>query len=361
METKPIGVLNIKLLNAGEFHVKVECVEEEKGETLLVSALSTNMKEKFMASFDASALKLITQELPQKASKLAKIINDCLKNSRNDIIFRPAFGSNRNSEKDRPLPGDSLFMNFSIENDLASANYTLELKASKIEIQDILFEEKGNAEGVTQLQQQLQKLELKYEALAKELKSVKEDKTNNDQLEQLKKSVVTATRKAEEAASYSQTNSSKLYKLENARADVVDILQFSKAIYMKLDKGQSSGNATFWTWTNTVHNQADHFTLSTTSQVNDSVIILKKGVYEVNIRVAFNNSANSTYTALYVNSVEVSRAYMSYNTNFTASTVISELFEFQPNTKLQVYQTYNSGPMKDNFSNVFCILKISES
>lgn len=129
-----------------------------------------------------------------------------------------------------------------------------------------------------------------------------------------------------------------------------------EAIFVKLDQGYHAGSGQYWQWNGCSKVNPDYFQLTTTSYNNDTMIIKKKGTYLVLIRTAFTNSANSMYMSLYANGSDVARCYNNFNTNYSASAQINEVFQFQDNTKLQVYQSYNSGPINSNPNNQFSIV-----
>jgi len=147
---------------------------------------------------------------------------------------------------------------------------------------------------------------------------------------------------------------------EEAEAQLETLSTTHKAphqgIVAKLTGGILNQNGGSWAWNTTIHLPVDYFTLSPSK---DTITIVQAGVYMVLCRTAFTNSSNGVYMSLFANDVEIARCYNCFNTNYTASTQINEVFNFQANTRLRITQTYNNGPTHGDPINQFSVLYLS--
>jgi len=128
------------------------------------------------------------------------------------------------------------------------------------------------------------------------------------------------------------------------------------SIHAKFDNGTHGGNGQYWQWNNITAMPEEFFSRTTESYSNDTITIKKAGTYLILIRTAFTNSTNGLYLSLYINGSDVARCYNNFNTGYSASTQINEVFQVNANTKLQVYQSYNSAPINSNPNNQFSIV-----
>jgi len=151
--------------------------------------------------------------------------------------------------------------------------------------------------------------------------------------------------------SYTKSHANRLNKIEDALFTGPS-KQEPPVHYAKLTGGTCGGNGGYWNWATVASMDSEYFQYN-----NANLIILKDGVYTVMIRTGVTTS-NNAYMALYSNGAAIATCYSSNNANLQTSFVISEIFKFTANTKLQVYQTYNNAPINNDPNNHFTVLRL---
>jgi len=151
--------------------------------------------------------------------------------------------------------------------------------------------------------------------------------------------------------SYTKSHANRLNKIEDA-VFTGHTKQESPVHYAKLAGGTCSGNGAYWAWATVANMDSEYF-----QYTNANLVILKEGAYIVMIRTGVTTSANA-YMALYSNGAAIATCYSSNNAGLQTSFVVDEIFKFAANTKLQVYQTYNTAPINNDPNNHFTVLRL---
>eukprot|EP01091_Cochliopodium_minus_P008789 TRINITY_DN2048_c0_g2_i1.p1 TRINITY_DN2048_c0_g2~~TRINITY_DN2048_c0_g2_i1.p1 ORF type:complete len:286 (+),score=62.15 TRINITY_DN2048_c0_g2_i1:81-938(+) len=125
-----------------------------------------------------------------------------------------------------------------------------------------------------------------------------------------------------------------------------------------LAKWQSSSgqNQGYWNWNHEIIKPNEGFYKL---ENGNTVRVLQKGTYMVLIRATGSSYGNSDYIELYINGQNgISRCVNSDANGYQISWEINEIFNFEENTTLQVYNSF-SGPVNNNYMNQFSIVKLA--
>jgi hypothetical protein len=97
----------------------------------------------------------------------------------------------------------------------------------------------------------------------------------------------------------------------------------------------------------------DYFTVTSDSS---QITILKKGIYQVCVRLAGINTGNSgTSVTLFLNDVLLASCIQSDANGFQNSAHLNQIFEFEAEDNLSVKSGFNNGSLADHTHNTFCI------
>jgi len=139
------------------------------------------------------------------------------------------------------------------------------------------------------------------------------------------------------------------------------ITSLSELVLIRLDNGTHTGtNDQFWTWNNIDLDNPTYFRRGTTSaQANDTVTILKDGVYDVTIRTSMTATATVMKLLKNGNNNQIAQAFCSCSSALNHSFQIRDVFRFTANDFLQIKQTTTGQAVNNgNPNNVWIIQKI---
>ena len=145
---------------------------------------------------------------------------------------------------------------------------------------------------------------------------------------------------------------------ESMLAQAEEGLVESESVKNGIAKWQSTSgasNGSYWNWNIVaIQPNPDFYKLDN----GNSVVVKKKGTYQVHIRVT-GTVSGQYYIDLYANGAAVSRSYQSSQSGMHKCCAIDEVFEFNDNTSLMIYQTTNGSPYNQQLCNHFTIIKLA--
>ena len=153
-----------------------------------------------------------------------------------------------------------------------------------------------------------------------------------------------------------ESSNQKYITIENGISELGMLKKKKSGLIAKWQSTSGAGNGGYWNWNNPIIKPDTEFFQATNNQ---TIQVKKKGTYLILIRVSGTFSSNGYYIELYVNGGSgYSRSMEGANDGYYHSFQINEIFEFNENTTLQVYQTTNGSPNNTQICNQFSIMKI---
>eukprot|EP00298_Acanthocystis_sp_HF-20_P019962 c24488_g1_i1.p1 GENE.c24488_g1_i1~~c24488_g1_i1.p1 ORF type:complete len:360 (-),score=93.45 c24488_g1_i1:13-1092(-) len=181
------------------------------------------------------------------------------------------------------------------------------------------------------------------------LKTVKE---NGDDIRNLKRMLETAQ---EKMRVFDQAQEKMV--VFNQAEEKLRLLSTAPEKIAKWQSTSGAGNGGYWNWNVVVvAPNSQYYEL----QSGNTVLVKTKGTYMVMVRVAGTMTSNSYYIELYVNggSGGHARSMNSDSNGYYKSFHINEVFSFEANSKLQIYQSTNGSPYNTQICNQFSIIKL---
>jgi hypothetical protein len=149
-------------------------------------------------------------------------------------------------------------------------------------------------------------------------------------------------------------------EIESMRAQLRDIDKSSSSAFICLSSALACafGQIVVWNQNKTVREiPATHFCLSTDMK---QVVIKKAGVYQVHVRLAGTNNANTAHLGLQLNGAEFAQCTQSSADSHQNTPQITELMELNVADVLQVRCGANSNSLTVAFANRFSIVYIGK-